>query len=60
MLELTLRKEFQGRRLKGTVIELANENNIGAAQIGAAEFLCITHPTADLKKTALTIKGLPE
>ena len=30
MLGLTLRREFQGRRLKGTAIELANEKNTGA------------------------------
>jgi hypothetical protein len=45
MLGLTLREEFQGRRLKGTAIELANENNTGATQISAAEFLGITYPT---------------
>jgi Protein of unknown function (DUF499) len=48
MLGLTLRDEFRGRRLKGTAIELANENNTGATQIGAAEFLDITYPTADV------------
>jgi hypothetical protein len=48
MLGLTLREEFQGRRLKGTAIELANENNTGATQIGAATFLGITYPTADV------------
>jgi len=48
MLGLTLREEFQGRRLKGTAIELANENNTGATQIGAAQFLGITYPTADV------------
>lgn len=48
MIGLTLREEFQGRRLKGTAIELANENNTGATQIGAVEFLGITYPTADV------------
>ena len=48
MLGLKLREEFQGRRLKGTAIELSNENNTGATQIGAAEFLAITYPTADV------------
>jgi hypothetical protein len=48
MLALTLRDEFQGRRLKGTAIELANENKTGATQIGAAEFLGITYPTGDV------------
>lgn len=48
MLGLTLRKEFQGRRLKGTAIELANESKTGATQIDATEFLAITYPTADV------------
>lgn len=48
MLGLTLRQEFQGRRLKGTAIELANENNTGATQVSAADFLGITYPTADV------------
>ena len=48
MLGLTLREEFQGRRLKGTAIELANENNTGATQIAAAELLGITYPTTDV------------
>lgn len=48
MLELKLREEFRGRRLKGTAIELANENNTGATQVSAAQFLGITYPTADV------------
>lgn len=48
MLGLTLRDEFQGRRLKGTAIELANENNTGATQISVGEFLGITYPTTDV------------
>ena len=48
MLGLTLREEFQGRRLKGAAIELANENNTGATQVSASEFLGITYPTADV------------
>ncbi len=50
MLGLTLRKEFQGRRLKGTAIELANEKNTGATQVPAREFLDITYPTGDVLK----------
>jgi hypothetical protein len=50
MLGLTLRKEFQGRRLKGTAIELANEKNTGATQVPASEFLEITYPSGDLLK----------
>ena len=47
MLNLTLRQEFQRRRLKGTAIELANSTNTGATQISASEFLEITYPSAD-------------
>ena len=47
MLGLTLRGEFQGRRLKGTAIELANTNNTGATQIAAGDFLEITYPSTD-------------
>lgn len=50
MLGLTLREEFRGKRLKGTAIELSNDNKTGATQIGAAEFLEITYPTTDLLK----------
>ena len=50
MLGLTLRKEFQGKRLRGTAIELANENKTGATQVPAAEFLEITYPSGDLLK----------
>lgn len=47
MPHLTLRREFQKRRLKGTAIELANSRNSGATQISAREFLEITYPSAD-------------
>jgi hypothetical protein len=50
MLGLNLRKEFLGRRLKGTAVELANENDTGATQVPAAEFLEITYPSGDLLK----------
>lgn len=50
MLELKLREEFKGRRLKGTSIELSNEANTGATQMSAKEFLQITYPTHDLLK----------
>jgi len=48
LLGLTLRDEFQGRRLKGTAIELSNDNKTGATQVSAAEFLGITYPTGDV------------
>lgn len=50
MLGLTLRKEFQGRRLRGTAIELTNSKNEGAVQVPAAQFLEITYPSGDLLK----------
>ena len=50
MLELKLREEFRGKRLKGTAIELSNDTNTGATQIAAKEFLEITYPTHDLLK----------
>ena len=50
MLGLTLREEFRGKRLKGTAIELSNDQNTGATQIAAQQFLEITYPTHDLLK----------
>jgi hypothetical protein len=50
MLGLTLRDEFRGRRLKGTAIELSNDQHTGATQIVAKQFLEITYPTHDLLK----------
>jgi hypothetical protein len=50
MLGLSLRKEFQGRRLKGTAIELSNDAQTGATQIAASEFLEITYPSLDFLK----------
>src|SRR6201996_2330868 len=50
MLGLTLREEFRGKRLKGTAIELSNDQKTGATQIAARQFLEITYPTHDLLK----------
>jgi len=50
MLGLTLREEFRGKRLKGTAIELSNDQHTGATQIAAKQFLEITYPTHDLLK----------
>jgi len=50
MLGLTIREEFRGKRLKGTAIELSNDQQTGATQIAAAQFLEITYPTHDLLK----------
>lgn len=50
MLGLKLRVEFRGKRLRDTAIELSKEDNSGATQIAAREFLEITYPTHDLVK----------
>lgn len=50
MLGLTLREEFRGKRLKGTAIELSNDQKTGATQVAAKQFLQITYPTRDLLK----------
>jgi hypothetical protein len=50
MLGLKLREEFRGKRLKGTAIELSNDQHTGATQIAAKQFLEITYPTRDLLK----------
>ena len=50
MLGLTLREEFRGKRLRGTAIELSNDQRTGATQIAAKQFLEITYPTHDLLK----------
>ena len=50
MLGLELRKEFKGRRLKGTQIELPK-----AIQMAAAEFLRITYPSGDVLKAVEAI-----
>jgi hypothetical protein len=50
MLGLKLREEFRGARLKGTAIELSNDQQTGATQIAAQKFLEITYPTHDVLK----------
>jgi Protein of unknown function (DUF499) len=62
MLGLNLRIEFQGQRLSGTQIELANEKNTGATQLSAQSFLDITYPTQDVLKAIEAVgpdKGRP-
>ena len=51
MLELKLREEFRGRRLKGTTVDFTNQAQTGALQVPAIEFLRITYPSFDLLKT---------
>jgi len=50
VLGLNLWKEFQGPRLRGPAIQLANEDNTGATQATAVEFLDIPYPSSDLLK----------
>ena len=51
MLDLTLREEFRGKRLKGTTVDFTNQSKTGALEVPAAEFLRITYPSFDLLKT---------
>src|SRR5436309_13820282 len=55
MLELTLREEFRGKRLKGTTVDFTNQSKTGALEVPAAEFLRITYPSFDLLKTIESI-----
>ena len=55
MVGLNLREEFRSRRLKGTAIELTNDNDTGATQLPAAHFLEITYPSTDLLKAIKAI-----
>src|ERR1017187_6567255 len=48
MLELTLRQEFRGERLKGTTIDFSADKPTSALQQSTVEFLNITYPSVDL------------
>ena len=51
MLDLQLREEFQGKKLKGTTVDFTNQSKTGALEVPATEFLRITYPSFDLLKT---------
>ena len=51
MLDLQLRDEFRGKRLKGTTVDFTNTSKTGALEVPATEFLKITYPSFDLLKT---------
>jgi hypothetical protein len=51
MLDLRLRDEFRGKRLKGTTVDFTNTSKTGALDVSAADFLKITYPSFDLLKT---------
>ena len=48
MLNLQLRDEFKGERLKGTTIDFSSDKQTSALKRSAAEFLNITYPSVDL------------
>lgn len=50
MLNLILRDEFKGERLKGTTIDFSADKTTGVLKKHAAEFLSITYPSIDLLK----------
>ena len=51
MLDLKLREEFRGKRLKGTTVDFKNQSGTGALDVSASDFLKITYPSHDLLKT---------
>lgn len=51
MIELQLRDEFKGKKLKGTTVDFTNQSQTGALQQNAKDFLRITYPSFDLLKT---------
>src|SRR6185369_16463339 len=51
MLDLRLRDEFRGKRLKGTTVDFTNTSKTGALDVTASDFLKITYPSFDLLKT---------
>ncbi len=55
MLDLKLREEFRGKRLKGTTVDFTNTAKTGALDVPATEFLRITYPSFDLLKTIESI-----
>lgn len=62
MLNLKLREEFRGKKLKGTMVDFTNRQGTGALDISATEFLSITYPSVDLLKTIEALqpcKGRP-
>lgn len=50
MLQLRLREEFRGKRLKGTTVDFKNQSGTGALDVAASDFLKITYPSHDLLK----------
>lgn len=48
MLNLQLRDEFKGERLKGTTVDFSSDKQTSALKRSAAEFLSITYPSVDL------------
>lgn len=50
MLNLKLREEFRGKKLKGTMVDFTNRQGTGALDKSAEEFLNITYPSVDLLK----------
>ena len=51
MLDLQLRNEFKGNRLRGTTVDFTNQAQTGALDLSGADFLRITYPSFDMRKT---------
>ncbi len=50
MLNLKIREEFSGKKLKGTMVDFTNRQGTGALDKNAKDFLKITYPSVDLLK----------
>jgi len=50
MLDLKLREEFRGKKIKGTMVDFTNRQGTGALDKSAEQFLNITYPSVDLLK----------
>lgn len=56
MLNLELRDEFKGPKLKGTTIDLSDNKAGGALKRSAAEFLGVTYPSTDLLRMVESVQ----
>lgn len=56
MLNLQLRDEFKGSKLKGTTIDLSHDKAGGVLKRPAADFLAVTYPSTDLLRMVESVQ----
>ena len=56
MLNLQLREEFKGSKLKGTTIDLSHDKAGGISKRPAADFLGVTYPSTDLLRMVESVQ----